>query len=58
MARDRAWSQDIIAAAVDGELDWQISSTNTDSVVLPAIDFEAQNPDCQNLPHKFIDHQV
>lgn len=26
MARDRAWSKDIIAATRDGELDWQISS--------------------------------
>jgi hypothetical protein len=34
MAQDCAWSKDIIAAAVDGELDWQISSTNTGSIVV------------------------
>jgi len=37
MAQNRAWSQDIIAAAIDGELDWQISSTNTASVVFHNI---------------------
>jgi len=40
MAQNRAWSQDIIAAAIDGELDWQISSTNTGSVVLHNINSE------------------
>jgi hypothetical protein len=49
MARDRAWSQEIIAAAIDGELDWQISSTNTGSVVLQNIDFESPNA------NKFMD---
>ena len=52
MAQDRAWSKDIIAAALDGELDWQISSTNTASIVLHNLnDFESSN--CQSLPHKF-----
>jgi len=40
MAQNRAWSQDIIAAAIDGELDWQISSTNTGSLVLHNINSE------------------
>ena len=53
MAQDRAWSKDIIVAAMDGELDWQISSTNTASIVLHNLnDFES--PNCQNLTHKFI----
>ena len=55
MAQDRAWSKDIIAAALDGELDWQISSTNTASIVLHNLnDFESSN--CQNLSDKFIIH--
>jgi len=51
MARDRAWSKDIIVAAVDGELDWQISSTN--SMALHNV-FEPPSPR-QMLPEKFID---
>jgi hypothetical protein len=58
MAQDRAWSTDIIVAAIDGELDWQISSTNTGSiqVVLHNLnDFESSsNQHCQILPHKFM----
>jgi len=48
MARDRAWSKDIIAAAMDGELDWQISSTN--SMALHNV-FEPPSPQ-QILPQK------
>jgi hypothetical protein len=44
MAQDRAWSRDIITAAIDGELDWQISSTNTGSVVLHNINSESSVP--------------
>jgi len=44
MAQDRAWSRDIITAAIDGELDWQISSTNTGSVVLHTINSESSVP--------------
>jgi hypothetical protein len=55
MAQDRAWSKDIIVAAVDGELDWQISSTNTRSIVLHNLnDFESSNQHCEIL-HKFKD---
>jgi len=53
MAQDRAWSKDIIVAAIDGELDWQISSTNTGSIVLHNLnDCESSN---QLSPHKCID---
>jgi len=57
MAQDCAWSKDIIVAAVDGELDWQISSANTGSIVVlhNLNDFESSNQRCQILPHKFID---
>lgn len=53
MAQDRAWSKDIIVAAMDGELDWQISSTNTGSIVLHHLNgSEFSNQHCQILPHK------
>ena len=56
MAQDRAWSKDIIVAAIDGELDWQISSTNTGSIVLHNMnDFEPSSRHCQGLPQKIID---
>ena len=57
MAQDRAWSKDIIVAALDGELDWQISSTNTGSIVLHNLnEFESSNQHCQILSHKFIEN--
>ena len=57
MAQDRAWSKDIITAAIDGELDWQISSTNTASIVLHNLnDLETSNQHCQILPHKFMEN--
>ena len=54
MARDRAWSQDIIAAAIDGELDWQISSTNSMPIALHHV-YESPPSSLQALPQKFID---
>jgi len=53
MAQDRAWSKDIIAAALDGELDWQISSTNTASIVLHNLN-DSESSNCQNPSDKFI----
>ncbi|KAF8956563.1 hypothetical protein BDZ97DRAFT_1925367 [Flammula alnicola] len=51
MAQDRAWSREIITAADDGVLDWQVTSTNS-----VALNNASEQPDGQeNLPKKFRD---
>ena len=50
MAQDRAWSQDIVNAADDGVLDWEVSSSNGSCTRV--------NPDVhqmERLPKKFRD---
>ena len=56
IARDRAWSKDIISAAIDGELEWQISSTR--SIPLHNVPEPPTSPSQLTLPRKFTDQSL
>ncbi|KAF8816433.1 hypothetical protein BYT27DRAFT_7127882 [Phlegmacium glaucopus] len=53
MARNRAWSKDIITAAIDGELEWQISSRSS----MPLRNVPEFAGPHQNSPQKSIDDE-
>jgi len=55
MAQDRAWSKDIITAADNGVLDWQVSSTT--GSFAPGDPDELQNR-LEKLPKKFRDDSL
>jgi hypothetical protein len=50
MAQGRAWSKDIITAADDGVLDWQVSSSSSGR-----LDIQGQMMAGQRLPKKFLE---
>jgi len=51
MAQGRAWSKDIITAADDGVLDWQVSSSSSGG-----LDMQGQMMAEQRLPKKFLEN--
>ena len=55
MARNCAWSKDIITASIEGELEWQISSTRNSMAVHNVSEHSSSN---QNLPQKFMNDSL